>query len=124
MSFCDDREDIYSIALTTLSSLIKKYNIDLKNIGRLEVGTETMLDKSKSVKSVLMQLFEESGNFNVEGIDTVNACFGGTNAVFNAVNWVEGRSRGYRCCRRHCTVQEGQRSSDGRCWLRCHAHRS
>ncbi|KPI38558.1 Hydroxymethylglutaryl-CoA synthase [Cyphellophora attinorum] len=49
MSFCDDREDIYSLALTTLSSLIKKYNIDLKNIGRLEVGTETMLDKSKSV---------------------------------------------------------------------------
>lgn len=89
MSFCDDREDIYSIALTTLSSLVKKYNIDLKNIGRLEVGTETMLDKSKSVKSVLMQLFEESNNFNVEGIDTVNACFGGTNAVFNAINWVE-----------------------------------
>ena len=89
MSFCDDREDIYSLALTTLSSLIKKYNIDLKNIGRLEVGTETMLDKSKSVKSVLMQLFDECGNHNVEGIDTVNACFGGTNAVFNAVNWVE-----------------------------------
>ena len=89
MSFCDDREDIYSLTLTTLSSLIKKYNIDLDNIGRLEVGTETMLDKSKSVKTVLMQLFEESGNFNVEGIDTVNACFGGTNAVFNAINWVE-----------------------------------
>ncbi|KAL9619430.1 MAG: hypothetical protein Q9160_005941 [Pyrenula sp. 1 TL-2023] len=65
MSFCDDRE------------------------GRLEVGTETMLDKSKSVKSVCMQLFEESGNFNVEGVDTVNACYGGTNAVFNSVNWVE-----------------------------------
>ena len=89
MSFCDDREDIYSISLTTLSSLVKKYNIDLKNIGRLEVGTETMLDKSKSVKSVLMQLFDESGNHNVEGVDTVNACFGGTNAVFNAINWVE-----------------------------------
>jgi hydroxymethylglutaryl-CoA synthase len=36
-----------------------------------------------------MQLFAESGNFNVEGVDTVNACYGGTNAVFNAVNWVE-----------------------------------
>jgi hydroxymethylglutaryl-CoA synthase len=36
-----------------------------------------------------MQLFEESGNFNVEGVDTVNACYGGTNALFNAVNWVE-----------------------------------
>ena len=81
--------DIYSLALTTLSSLFKKYSIDPKNIGRLEVGTETMLDKSKSVKSVLMQLFEASGNYNVEGVDTVNACYGGTNALFNAVNWVE-----------------------------------
>ncbi|CAI6340554.1 unnamed protein product [Periconia digitata] len=89
MSFVDDREDIYSIALTTVSSLFKKYNIDPKNIGRMEVGTETLLDKSKSVKSVLMQLFEESGNFNVEGVDTVNACYGGTNALFNTVAWVE-----------------------------------
>lgn len=48
-----------------------------------------MLDKSKSVKSVCMQLFEASGNFNVEGVDTVNACYGGTNAVFNSINWVE-----------------------------------
>ncbi|KAG8525967.1 3-hydroxy-3-methylglutaryl coenzyme A synthase [Bacidia gigantensis] len=89
MSFCDDREDIYSFALTTVSSLLKKYSIDPKSIGRLEVGTETLLDKSKSVKSVLMQLFQESGNNNVEGVDTVNACYGGTNALFNAINWVE-----------------------------------
>jgi len=89
MSFCDDREDIYSLALTTLTNLISKYSLDLKNIGRLEVGTETMLDKSKSVKSVLMQLFEKSGNFNVEGVDSYNACYGGTNAVFNSLNWIE-----------------------------------
>ncbi|KAL9046979.1 MAG: hypothetical protein Q9214_000328 [Letrouitia sp. 1 TL-2023] len=89
MSFCDDREDIYSFALTTVSSLLRKYSIDPKSIGRLEVGTETLLDKSKSVKSVLMQLFEPSGNTNIEGIDTINACYGGTNAVFNAVNWIE-----------------------------------
>ncbi|KAF2425233.1 erg13, 3-hydroxy-3-methylglutaryl-CoA (HMG-CoA) synthase [Tothia fuscella] len=89
MSFCDDREDIYSLALTTVSSLLKKYNIEPTSIGRLEVGTETILDKSKSVKSVLMQLFAPSGNTNVEGVDTVNACYGGTNAIFNAINWVE-----------------------------------
>jgi hydroxymethylglutaryl-CoA synthase len=68
---------------------LSKYAIDPTSIGRLEVGTETMLDKSKSVKSVLMQLFEKSSNFNVEGVDTVNACYGGTNAVFNSINWVE-----------------------------------
>src|SRR5437667_7401180 len=81
--------DIYSFALTVTSSLMSKYSIDPKSIGRLEVGTETMLDKSKSVKSVLMQLFAPSGNTNVEGADTVNACYGGTNAVFNAINWLE-----------------------------------
>lgn len=89
MSFADDREDTYSMALTALSSLLRKYNIDPKTIGRLEVGTETLLDKSKSVKSVLMQLFEESGNSNIEGVDTVNACYGGTNALFNTINWME-----------------------------------
>ncbi|TVY81977.1 Hydroxymethylglutaryl-CoA synthase [Lachnellula suecica] len=88
MSFCDDTEDIYSMALTAVSTLMRKYSIDPKTIGRLEVGTETLLDKSKSVKSVLMQLFEES-NTNIEGVDTVNACYGGTNALFNAVNWIE-----------------------------------
>ncbi|EKG16277.1 hypothetical protein MPH_06511 [Macrophomina phaseolina MS6] len=35
------------------------------------------------------QLFEEHGNYDIEGVDTYNACYGGTNALFNAVNWVE-----------------------------------
>ena len=81
--------DIYSFALTTVSSVLQIYQIDPKSIGRLEVGTETLLDKSKSVKSVLMQLFTESGNTNIEGVDNVNACYGGTAALFNAINWVE-----------------------------------
>ena len=46
-----------------------------------------MLDKSKSVKSVLMQLF--GTNSNIEGVDTINACYGGTNAFLNSVNWIE-----------------------------------
>ena len=36
-----------------------------------------------------MQLFQDSGNTNIEGVDTVNACYGGTNALLNAINWVE-----------------------------------
>ena len=79
--------DIYSLSLTVVSKLLKNYNVDTSAIGRLEVGTETILDKSKSVKSVLMQLFGD--NTNVEGVDTVNACYGGTNAVFNTINWIE-----------------------------------
>lgn len=75
-----------------MTSLIRKYAIDLSSIGRLEVGTETVLDKSKSCKSVLMQLFEAAGNTDVEGIDNLNACYGGTNAIFNSVNWLQSAS--------------------------------
>ena len=89
MSFCLDNEDINSLCLTVVSNLMEKHKIDYKNIGRLEVGTETIVDKSKSVKTVLMKLFEESGNFDVEGVDTSNACYGGTSALFNAVAWIQ-----------------------------------
>ncbi|KAG8938182.1 ATP-dependent 5'-3' DNA helicase hcs1, partial [Tulasnella sp. 424] len=92
MAYIDDREDINSIALTTVSSLIKKYNIDPKSIGRLDVGTETIVDKSKAVKTVLMDLFVASGNTDIEGIDSKNACYGSTAALFNIINWIESSS--------------------------------
>ncbi|RAK98873.1 hydroxymethylglutaryl-CoA synthase [Aspergillus ibericus CBS 121593] len=92
MNFCTDREDVCTLALTAVSSLLRKYNIDPNSIGRLEVGTESLIDKAKSIKSVLTTLFEPSGNTSIEGIDTIHACYGGTNALFNAVNWVESRS--------------------------------
>ena len=113
MGVADDREDIQSLALTgmldlfsvvpslqtpdvrfctVVQSLVEKYQISYSDIGRLEVGTETIIDKSKSVKSTLMQLFAESGNTDVEGIDTTNACYGGTNALFNSINWIESSS--------------------------------
>ena len=89
MGFCGDLEDINSLCLTVIEGLVEKNGVEYADIGRLEIGTETILDKSKSVKTVLMQLFAESGNSNVEGIDTTNACYGGTQALFNAVSWVE-----------------------------------
>lgn len=71
---------------------MQKYSIDPKSIGRLDVGTETIIDKSKSVKTILMNLFAPAGNTDVEGIDSKNACYGGTAALFNAVNWIESSS--------------------------------
>ena len=49
-----------------------------------------MVDKAKSCKSVLMQLF--GSNTDIEGVDTYNACYGGTSALLNAVNWIESSS--------------------------------
>ncbi|KAK2846403.1 3-hydroxy-3-methylglutaryl coenzyme A synthase, partial [Arthroderma sp. PD_2] len=92
MNYCTDREDVCSLALTAVSSLLRNFEIDPNSIGRLEVGTESLIDKAKSVKSVLTTLFEPFGNTSLEGVDTVHACYGGTNALFNAVNWIESRS--------------------------------
>jgi len=51
------------------------------------VGTETPVDKSKSIKSMLMRLFDNCNN--VEGVDSTNACYGGTAALFNSIAWLE-----------------------------------
>lgn len=88
MAAVNDREDINSISLTCVQNLLNKYSIDPILIGRLEVGTETLIDKSKSVKTTLMDLFKASGNHDIEGVTTVNACYGGTNALFSTINWV------------------------------------
>lgn len=58
-------------------------------VGIVKVGTETLIDKSKSTKTVLMSLFEGTGNDDIEGVTSINACYGGTAALLNAVAWVE-----------------------------------
>jgi hydroxymethylglutaryl-CoA synthase len=54
-----------------------------------QVGTESLVDKSKSTKTTLMALFEAAGNRDMEGATTINACYGGTAAFFNSAAWVE-----------------------------------
>jgi hydroxymethylglutaryl-CoA synthase len=49
-----------------------------------------LIDKSKSIKTHLMTLFPE--NKNIEGVTVTNACYGGTEALFNTIDWVESSS--------------------------------
>ena len=92
LAFVGDREDINSISLTVVNNLLEKYEIPREKIGRLEIGTESLVDKSKSTKTVLMSLFESVGNVDIEGTTTINACYGGTAALINALNWVDSAS--------------------------------
>lgn len=89
MSFVSDREDINSICLTVLDMILKRNRLNKKDVGRIEVGTETFLDKSKSIKTFLMSQFE---NKDIEGVTTSNACYGGTNALLNAYHWINSRN--------------------------------
>ena len=50
------------------------------------------------VKTTLMRLFSAHGNHDIEGIDTTNACYGGTAAVLNSLAWL-------RECSQPCGAQ-------------------
>ena len=76
------------MALNAAVNLLQKYGLNPNDVGRLEVGTETLVDKSKSTKTELMGLFGPS-NTSLEGVTSVNACYGGTAALFHSVDWME-----------------------------------
>jgi len=101
MACVTDREDIHSISLTVVQNLLEKHGVHPSRIGRLEVGTESLLDKSKSVKTHLMSLFSPHKNYDIEGVTSINACYGATNALFNTINWIQseaydGKTEGFK----------------------------
>ena len=81
------KEDVVSMAMTATRDLLK--HVDPCAIGCVRVGTETLVDKSKSLKTHIMAMLHEHGNDKVEGVSHVNACYGGTDAFFAAVAWVQ-----------------------------------
>ena len=87
LSFCTDHEDTVSIAMSAVTRLMETYNFKSTDFGRLEVGTESSVDRSKSIKSYIMQLF--SDNKTMLGVDNTNACYGGTAAFLNSLAWLE-----------------------------------
>lgn len=87
MGFCGPREDCTSLMLTAVQELLTRYNLSPNDIGRLEVGTESLVDKSKSAKTTLMRLF--GANTGLEGVTSMNACYGGTAALLHTVDWIE-----------------------------------
>lgn len=93
MGFCTVREDINSLCMMVLQNLMERNSLSYYCIGWLEIGPETIIDKSKLVKTNLTQLSQESGNTDIEEVDTTNGCYReGTATVFNAVKQIESSS--------------------------------
>lgn len=89
MSVTMDSEDSVSLALNALQLLIDdKVVQDILSeatIGRIEVGTESSVDKAKSIKSFLVDII---GINKTTGADVINACLGGVLALENAISWL------------------------------------
>lgn len=87
MSFVGPLEDVNSMGLSALRALLARTGVDPARIGKIDFGTETLHDKSKSSKTVMTRLLR--GNHNVEGVTHLNACYGGTAALFDCLAWAE-----------------------------------
>lgn len=85
-------EDPVSFALTAVSRLLWRYRVKHHEVGMMYIGSESLLDRAKSIKSNVMMLFEEHDCYDVEGVDNYNACYGGTAALLNCMNWVQSYS--------------------------------
>ena len=115
---CGDDEDATSMALTAVARLMERNGVEWNSVGWVGVGTESLTDRSKSIKSSVMRLFEERGaSQNCEGVDHYNACYGGTATLFAAVDWASGAAWDGRwavvVCSDIADGPEGYEFSDG-----------
>ena len=86
---CDQDEDAVSMALTATRRLIERHSMQYHDVGMLQTASESLLDRSKSIKSNIMFLFPHTC-CDVEGVDSVGSTDGGTVAVLACTNWLRG----------------------------------
>ena len=84
---CGDEEDATSMALTVTQRLLHARSVEASHVGALHIGVAEMMDRSKSIKSEVMRLFETAGVYDVEGLDHYSP-LGGMNSLHACVAWV------------------------------------
>lgn len=93
MTFPDVHQDTVVFGANALTRLIIDNNIDLKEINRIYVGTESGVDSSKPIASYLVSLIEQKfGEGTLEECDVVDftfACIGGVDAMQNCLDFVK-----------------------------------
>ncbi|WP_291728003.1 hydroxymethylglutaryl-CoA synthase family protein [Bernardetia sp.] len=102
MALPDVNEDAASMAANAVWKLIKEYNLNPKDIGRLYVGTESGLDGAKPIATYILGMLnqklqeehkkEPNTEFfeNCDALDMTFACIGGVDALQNTLDWARG----------------------------------
>ena len=97
-SFPDIYEDIVTMGANAAKRLLERRGLDLDDVGRIDVATESAFDNSKPastyVAGCLEQVFEGDLHHANKG-ERKFACLSGTQSVDDAYNWIRaGRNRG------------------------------
>ncbi len=102
MALPDTDEDAASMAANAVFKLLKEYNLNPRDIGRLYVGTESGLDGAKPIATYVLGMIneklKEQNNVkgttaeeffeNCDALDMTFACIGGVDALQNTLDWV------------------------------------
>jgi len=93
MTLPDSHQDAVVFAANALTKLIKDNDINLSEIARIYVGTESAIDNAKPIGSFLVDLMEQKfGNNTLSECDVVDftfACIGGVDAMQNCLDFIK-----------------------------------
>lgn len=92
MTLPDHHQDTVVLGANALTKLILQNNIDLGEISRIYVGTESGIDNSKPIASFLIALMEQKFGENTlsecDAVDFTFACIGGVDALQNCLDFI------------------------------------
>jgi hydroxymethylglutaryl-CoA synthase len=93
MTLPDTHQDTIVFGANALTKLILENEINLSEISRIYVGTESAIDSSKPISSFLISLMEQKfGQDTLAECDVVDftfACIGGVDALQNCLDFVK-----------------------------------
>ena len=93
MTLPDFHQDVVVFGANALTKLIIDNSINLDEISRLYVGTESGIDASKPIASFLISLIEKKFGENkmseCDVVDFTFACIGGVDALQNCIDFVK-----------------------------------
>ncbi len=92
MTLPDVHQDTVVFGANALTKLILDNQINLSEIARIYVGTESAIDNSKPISSFLIALMEQKFGENLlsecDVVDFTFACIGGVDALQNCIDFV------------------------------------
>lgn len=93
MTLPDTHQDSVVFAANALTKLIQDNQIDLNEIARIYVGTESAIDNAKPIGSFLVDLMEQKFGENTlaecDVVDFTFACIGGVDAMQNCLDYIK-----------------------------------
>lgn len=93
MTLPDTYQDTVVFGANALTKLITENQINLNEISRIYVGTESAIDNSKPISSFLIALMEQKFGKDIlsecDVVDFTFACIGGVDALQNCIDFIK-----------------------------------